>query len=45
MNQAMTEAAWYRELERFEKSLRRRLAERNFDVYAGEVTLPETCST
>ena len=35
MNQAMTEAAWYRELERFEKSLRRRLAERNFDVYAG----------
>ena len=35
MRTAMTETAWYREMERFEKSLRRHLSERNFDVAAG----------
>lgn len=35
MRAAVTENAWYRELERFEKSLRRYLAERSFDVAAG----------
>ncbi|WP_294150462.1 helix-turn-helix transcriptional regulator [uncultured Clostridium sp.] len=42
MKTAMTETTWYRELERFEKSLRRRLAERGFEVAAGGSDLAGT---
>ena len=42
MKTAMAEATWYRELERFEKSLRRRLSERGFEVAAGGSDLAGT---
>lgn len=42
MRTAMTETTWYRELERFEKSLRRQLAERSFEVAAGGSDLAGT---
>lgn len=42
MKTAMAEATWYRELERFEKSLRRRLSERDFEVAAGGSDLAGT---
>lgn len=42
MKTAMTETTWYRELERFEKSLRRHLAERGFEVAAGGSDLAGT---